>query len=131
MRKITSIALVLCLLAISLITSCQPMESIAVEDIIGVWIEDDPDGFHLFLNEDGTFIYSPPNSLEDPYGFGKYQLEGTTMNVQNDDESPWCTGYSTTLHTELIDSDKLVFTKLEGDCPDWSEGGITFYRITP
>ena len=131
MRKITSIALVLCILAISLITSCQPTESIAVEDIIGVWIEDDPGSFHLFLNDDGTHFYSPPNNPENPNMFGTYRLEGTTMNVQNDDASPRCSGYSTTLHTELIGSDKLVFTKIEGDCPDWPEGSVTFYRITP
>ena len=131
MKKKTSIALVICLSALSLISSCQPTESIAVDDLIGVWVETlPPSGFHLFINEDGTWVYSPPNNPEHPDMFGTYQLEGTTMNVQNDEESPRCAGYSTSFQTVLIDSDKLVFTMIESDCPDWTEGS-TFYRFSP
>ena len=75
------------------------------------------------------FIFSPLDSFGAPSAFGTYQLEGRTVNVQNDDESPLCAGYSASLHIELIDSDKLVLTLIESDCPDRPEIG-TYNRIS-
>ena len=111
--------IVLCLYALCLITACQPVESITVDEISGVW-RSESGGHFWFLNEDGTFFQSASNSPENPFVFGQWQLEGTTPTSHADDESPWCAGYSLSVQVEFNEEDKLKFILIKGDFP---EGG--------
>jgi hypothetical protein len=116
--KINNITvLVLCLFALGLITACQPTEEIDIEDLYGVWRSENSVPF-LFLNEDGTFSQAASNNPENPFVFGQWQLEGTTLTSHADDESPWCAGYSISLQVEFIEEDKFKTILIKDDCPE-------------
>jgi hypothetical protein len=119
MKRKNGSVIVLCLFTLTLITACQPVESITVDVISGVWRGESGWPF-LFLNEDGTLFQAASNSPENPFIFGQWQLEGTTLTSHADDESPFCAGYSATFQVEFIEEDKLKFILIKDDCP---EGG--------
>ena len=108
---------VLCLFTLGLITACQPVESITVDEISGVWRSESGIPF-MFLNEDGTFFQSASNSPENAFVFGQWQLEGTTLTIHADDESPFCAGYSASTQVEFIDEDKFKSILIKDDCPE-------------
>jgi len=108
---------VLCLFTLGLITACQPVESITVDEISGVWRSENSVPF-LFLNEDGTFSQALSSSPENPFVFGQWQLEGTTLTTHADDESPVCAGYSVTFQVEFIEEDKFKNILIKDDCPE-------------
>ena len=110
---------VLCLFTLGLITACQPVESITVDEISGVWRSESGIPF-MFLNEDGTFSQAASNNPENPFVFGQWQLEGTTLTIHADDESPFCAGYSASTQVEFIEEDKFKNILINNDCP---EGG--------
>ena len=121
MRMKNSSVIVLCLFTLSLITACQPVESITVDEISGVW-RSESGGHFLFLNEDGTFFQAASNSPENPFVFGQWQLEGTTLTIHADDESPFCAGYSASTQVEFIEEDKFKSIGIKDDCPE--SGGL-------
>jgi len=108
---------VLCLFTLGLITACQPVESITVDEISGVWRSESGVAF-LFLNEDGTFSQAASNNPENPFVFGQWQLEGTTLTIHADDESAFCAGYSASTQVEFIDEDKFKSILIKDDCPE-------------
>ena len=126
--------IVLCLFALCLITACQPVESITVDEIIGVWEEETGWPF-LFLNEDGTYVFADSKSSygpENPLEFGLYELEGSTLTVHADDQSQGdCAGTSGSVHVEFIEEDKLRFTLIEEECSEGFEDMTIWLRNSP
>jgi hypothetical protein len=126
-----SSVIVLCLYALCLITACQPVESITVDEISGVWRSESGVPF-LFLNEDGTFSQAASNNPENPFVFGQWQLEGTTVTLHADDESPFCAGYSVTTQVEFIEEDKFKVILIKDDCPEGGgKGEEIWLRFSP
>ena len=119
MRMKNSSVIVLCLFTLGLITACQPVESITVDEISGVW-RNEIGAPWLFLNEDGTFSANNSNSTLNPFIFGQWQLEWTTLTYHADDESAFCAGYSLSAQVEVIEEDKLKFILIKDDCPEKS-----------
>ena len=126
--------LVLCLFVLCLITACQPTESTSVDNVAGVWERDTGYPF-LFLNEDGTFDFSYSKSSdgpENPYEFGSYELEGSTLTFHADDRSPgFCAGTTASVHLEFLEEDKVRFTLIEDECSEGFSDMEIWLRISP
>ena len=139
MSKKLYAAIVLGLLALGLMTTCQqpPTGDISLEEIYGVWrmeISGEAWGSFMFLNEDGSYIIAGSND-PDPmssFDFGQYDLEGNSITFLADKESTGCPGYRIWAAIELIEGDKLQLRELDEECPNSFPGPIaTFVRYTP
>jgi hypothetical protein len=130
-----------CLLAVSLITACQPTESITVDDIVGDWrmqTSVEVWGPWLFLDEDGTYTFANvPNPNENPIADeysvkGRFELEGSTLTMFHDIDSDACPGGEDSYTIEITEDGKLQGTLLETDCPLPFPGPTyTFVRLSP
>jgi hypothetical protein len=95
-----------------------PAASITVEDLIGMWKDDDGPDF-LQLNGDGTYAVAPinPDFLEKaPVEIGEFRLEGTSITYMASSESAFCTGQTGSYQVELIEEGKLQFELQEDAC---------------
>ncbi len=131
MRMKNSSVIVLCLFTLGLITACQPVESITVDEISGVW-RSQSGGHFWSLNEDGTFFQSASTIPENAFVFGQWQLEGTTLTIHADDESLFCAGYSASTQVEFIEEDKFKSIGIKDDCPEGGGNGEEIWlRFSP
>lgn len=128
MRKSGFVVILLCISAITLITACQPTESIAAEDLHGVWRITDFGPF-LFFNEDGTFLSAWKDDGKEPVIFGQYQLDGTTVTYFLDDDSPNCPGVTNICQVEFNEDGKLQETVIESECTEVFDPGDIFIWV--
>ena len=111
-----SAIVVLCLFGVGLLTACQQTATITVDDLYGVWVE----GLgvrYLILDEDGTYYLTPGATRVNPYEFGQFRLDGTTIAMEADKNSENCATYGHTYEVELVDENGLVFFEKEIECP--------------
>ena len=94
-----------------------PTPSIRVEDLSGLWYDADGSEY-LQLNEDGTYrVAMFVGFIEaDPYEFGQFQLEGTTLTFITSDESPDCQGQTGSYRVEPTEEGQLRFELQEDAC---------------
>jgi len=97
----------------------------------GVW-EKEPMGAFMFINEDGTFAVAGSNTPDNPWFFGQYRLEGSTLTFHYDDESPNCSGYSSSARVRFIEEEKFQLSSLDERCPNpYTDDIETWVRNSP
>jgi len=123
-----------CLVVLCLLTACQATPQLEASDLIGVWVQDGEYPF-FFVDEDGRYYYTPQNARENAFMFGTYVLEGNTITITGDEDSPECAMESMTWEVEIVDEDNLIFTPIEVNCVQWEgvagTGGYPFSRFMP
>ncbi|MBN2555109.1 MAG: hypothetical protein JXA97_04140 [Anaerolineales bacterium] len=121
-----------CLLVMAMVAACQPTRPLDASDLYGVWVQSGTFMFFI-VDEDGRYYYSAANSRDIADQFGTYRIEGNSITITADADSPDCATYSMTWDVEVVDTDNLIFTPVEIGCPDWEgvSGDYPFARFSP
>jgi hypothetical protein len=127
--KKTMVVLVSMLVTI-LVSACASTND--TEDLIGIWIHG---GSYYQFNEDGTYdVAGTADDLtSEPYEYGNFGLEGTTLTFNTDEESGFCAGTTGSYEVEIAEEDRIKITVVDDSCSERArfQANVFLNRYSP